>query len=150
MLMKVTDEVLATLRAGLSARKDEYLSRWDQLEGGARHEFRALLSATFCEAVDRRFAPAAPAAEVIEYVGDVRSRTAGAAAQIDPRSAERLILAVYAGEDIGDIPPGTVFRTQILLLSALVADAGLDDAGLDELLGAGRATADSWLAAPAP
>jgi hypothetical protein len=85
---------------------------------------------------------------VIEYVGEVRSRFAGAAAQIDPRSAERLILAVYTDEDIHDIDLGVAVRTEMLLLAALVADAGLDDAALDEFLAAARAIADQWLAAP--
>ncbi len=65
---------------------------------------------------------------------------------LDPRTAERLIRAVYTDEDTADIDAATSYRTEILMLGALTADARLDDAQLDEFLAAARRTADQWLA----
>jgi hypothetical protein len=106
-----------------------------------------LLWAAFFEAVERRFGPAPPAAgEVIEYVSYLRSRSDVVARQIDPRSAERLIQSVFVKEDIGDIDPSVVFQIKLVLLAALVAEAGLDGATLDQFLGSARGIADHLLA----
>jgi hypothetical protein len=147
MRMAISDEVLAVLRAQLAGQPDEHARGWDELGPAARLDYRALVLAAFCRAADRRFAPAAPAAEVAAYVSDVRARSARGAAMLDPRTAERLIRAVYTDEDTADIDAAASYRTEILMLGALTADARLDDAQLDEFLAAARRTADQWLAA---
>jgi hypothetical protein len=146
MPMSITDDVVATLRAQLAGNADEHESRWDQLAAPARQQYRALILAAFCQAADARFAPATPAADVIEYVSEVRSRSARGAELLDPGTAERLLLAVYTDEDISDIDPAASYRTEILLLGALTADARLDAPSLDNFLAAARDTADHWLA----
>jgi hypothetical protein len=40
----------------------------------------------------------------------------------------------------------TVIGTQIVMLSALIADEQLDDAGLDAFMAAARKLADQWTA----
>lgn len=146
-MMAVTDDQLATLRAQLAGNLDEHKRLFAHLDPvAARTGYRSLVSAAFCQAVERRFAPDSSAANVIEFVGDVRSRSESAADEIDPRTAERLILAVYTDESIGDMDPGTNFGTQILLLAALIADEQFDSTGLDEFLAQARKLADQWLA----
>jgi MoxR-like ATPase len=145
--MEVSDEVLATLRTGLSGNAEAHLSRWNRLGASARIGYRALVSAALAEAAGRRFASADPAAEVIEYVARVRSSSGLVAGQVDPLSAERLILSACAGGDADGIDPGIALRTRLVLLAGLVAEAGMAGAALDQLLGAAREVADQWLAA---
>ena len=144
--MAVTDQQVATLRAQLAGNADEHKGLFRQLdwdtEGTA---YTALIDAAFFKAVDRRFRQGTTTADVIEYVGDVRSRFDEAAQAIDPQTGERAILKVLGH---GSVPTSirAAFRARHFLLVALIADAQLDDAGLDEFLGEARKLADQWLA----
>ena len=145
-MMAVTDEQVVTLRAQLAGNLQEHLRLLDQIDPrAARTGYSALVAAAFCEAVEQRFAPDADAADVIAFVGNVRSRSDDAAEKIDPRTAERLILAVYTDEQVKDIPAEVRYKTQIILLGALIGDEQLDAAGLDAFLGQARKLADQWL-----
>jgi hypothetical protein len=144
--MAVTDEQVAALRAQLAGDLEEHHRLFTQLTpSDVRSGYRALASAAFCVAAERRFPNGSTAADVIEYVGDVRGRTQ-AAAQMDPRTAERVILAVVTDEPLEDVDPRTSFEIQLLLLAAMTADAQLDAAGLDAFLVEARKLADQWLA----
>lgn len=144
--MPVTDEQEATLHAQLAGKFDEHKRLLDGLDpDAARTGYSALVSAAFSIAADERFPEGTPTADVIEYVGDVRSRTEGAA-KIDPAIAERLILAVNTDEEIEDIDPRASFTTQLVLLAALIADADLSDDGLNNFMVQARRLADRWLA----
>jgi hypothetical protein len=102
------------------------------------------VSAAFTIAADTRFPEGTATSEIIEYVGEVRSR--GQGITIDPRIAERVISAVHSDEEIHDIDAQASFQTQLVLLAALIADAHLDDADLDVFLRRARKRADTWLA----
>jgi hypothetical protein len=145
--MAVTDQQVATLRAQLAGNADEHKGLFRQLdwdtEGTA---YTALIDAAFFKAVDRRFRQGTTTADVIEYVGDVRSRFDEAAQAIDPQTGERAILKVLGHGSVADLDPKAAFRARHFLLVALIADAQLDDAGLDEFLGEARKLADQWLA----
>jgi len=144
--MPVTDEQEATLHAQLAGRFDEHERLLDALDPGtARTGYSALVSAAFAVAADERFPEGTPAAEIIEYVGNVRSRGENIA-RTDPRIAERVMLAVTSDEEIDDIDPRVSFETQLVLLAALIADAHLDETGLNAFMGKARKLADSWLA----
>jgi hypothetical protein len=146
MKMPVTDEQEAALHAQLAGKLDEHKQLLDGLDpAAARTGYSALVSAAFCLAAEDRFPQGTPAADVIEYVADVRSRTESTAA-IDPVIAERALLAVITDEEIGDIDARTSFQTQLVLLAALIADAHLDADGLDEFMLGARDLADRWLA----
>ena len=77
-------------------------------------------------------------------MADVRSRTDRTAA-IDPVTAERVLLAISADEKIGGIDRRTSFQTQLVLLSALIADADLGAQDLDAFMLRARRRADRWL-----
>ena len=144
--MPVTDEQEATLHAQLAGRVDEHKRLLDALDPvAARTGYSALVSAAFTVAVDDRFPEGTTAADVIEFVADVRSRTEGTRG-IDPRVAERVIQAIVFDESIDDIDARVSFQTQLVLLAALIADAHLDDAGLDKFMKEARKLGDRWLA----
>jgi hypothetical protein len=146
MTMAVADDQVATLRAYLSGDFDEHDRLHAQLDPvAAQTGYSALVSAAFVEAVERRFVQNSATADVVEFVSSVRARSPKLAEDIDPRTAERMILAVYTDEEIDDIDGSTRLGTQFLLLTGLIVDEQLDDAGLDNALAAARKLADQWI-----
>lgn len=143
--MPVTDEQVAPLRAQLAGKLEEHQRLLAQLDAEAVNDgYRRLVTAAFCIAADRRFPPESTASDVIQFVGDARSRTERMA-EIDPRMAERVIRAAISDENTDDIDPRASWETQILLLAAMTADASYDPAGLEEFLGEARKLADQWM-----
>lgn len=143
--MAVTDDQIATLRAHLAGDVEEHERLYARLGPAAGTGYNALVAAAFCTAVERRFAKDGTTADVVEFVGDVRARSERLSEAIDPHTAERVIRAVYTDELVDDVDDKTMGGTQIVLLTALIADAHLDDAGLDEFMAAARGLADQWL-----
>jgi hypothetical protein len=148
--MPVTDEQEAALHAMLAGRFDEHQRLLGAINTDTgRIGYSALVSAAFAVAADERFPEGTPAGEIVEYVGDVRSRGEDAG-RIDPLVAERVILAVTSDEKTDDIDPQVSYETQLTLLAALIADAHPDahpdDAALNTFLGKARKLADSWIA----
>jgi hypothetical protein len=129
----------------LAGRFDEHERLLDALDPVAAQEgYNAIASAAFTLAVDARFPEGTAKADIIEFVGDVRSR-AESAARIDPRVAERVMLAITSDEEIDDIDPRVGYQARLVLLFALIADASLDEAELDKFMGQARRLADKWL-----
>src|SRR5712691_4489552 len=136
--MPVTDEQVAPLRAQLAGKLEEHRRLLAQLDPvQVQTPYRKLVSAAFCVAAERRFPEGSTRANVIEFVGDARSRTERLA-EVDPLVAERVILSVVSDERIGDIDPRMSFETQVLLLAAMTADARYDAVGLEEFLAESR------------
>lgn len=146
--MPVTDDEVAVLRAHLAGDQVRYRELYGRLDrsAGTRTTYSLLITAAFMEAVERRFAGKGTAADVISYVADVRSRSDDVAQALDARAAERVIRDVLTDEDIADIDGKTRGQVYIIVLSALVSDEQLDDAGLDAFLAAAREKADDYLA----
>jgi DNA primase len=69
----------------------------------------------------------------------VRGRSERLAAALDPRIAERVIVAAVGGDYVHDLDPAERIKMKMLLLAGLIADMYLDDAGLDEFVGQARA-----------
>ena len=130
--MVVTKSSVAILRTYLKGDIERHERLVDQLDShAAKADYGVLLAAAFFTAVDRRFAKNGTDADVVEFVGEVRARSERLRDSIDPRTAERLIRAVYTDEDIEDIDGKTAIGHQFILLGALVIDEELDDPGLD-------------------
>jgi hypothetical protein len=145
--MPVTDEQVATLRAYLAGDFDTHKRLFGQLDGAsARVGYPALVTAAFCEAVERRFAKSGTTSDVIEFVGEVRSRHLKNADEIESRVAERIILAIFTDEEVGDLDAEIKFHTQFILLLPLIDDEQFDDAGLDMFMGEARKLANQWIA----
>jgi hypothetical protein len=131
----VTSDQVATLRSYLSGDFGDYEQRRGKIDQSPdRTGYMALVSAAFCQAVERRFSAQDPPDRVIEFVGDMRTRFDRDGSQIDPRAAERMIRAVYTDEPIDDLDSVTMGRTQIIVLAALIDSEQLDGAGLDAFL----------------
>jgi hypothetical protein len=144
--MPVTDDQVAALRALLVDDLDRHRQLFGQLDRAeARKGYPALVTAAFGEAVERRFGQRYQPAEIVTFVADVRTRSDRLAAELDPDAAERVINAVLGHASIRDLDREAVTRAKLVLLAALVADARLDDAGLDELLAAARKLADQLM-----
>lgn len=144
--MAVLDDQAATLRALLANRFDEYESKLNALDREAANSgYNTLVGAAFAIAADHRFPEGTKTADIIEYVGSVRSR-GEAAARIDPQVAERVLLMVCADADVDDIDPNVQFETQLVLLTALIADRNLSEAEVDAFVSKARKLADRWLA----
>jgi hypothetical protein len=149
MVMAVTDNQVATLRTFLQGDKAEYneqLARMDWQTGSLGYS--ALVTAAFFEAVDRRFTTQSQPAEVVNYVAEVRSRSADIAAELDPRIAERLIREVLGDGSTEDIDGKISASTKLYLVAALMSDAGLDTPGLDQFVAKARKMADHLLSTP--
>jgi hypothetical protein len=143
--MPVTADQVATLRAYLAGDFDSHKRLFGQLDRtAAQAGYTALLTAAFFEAVDRRFAQSGTPADVVEFVADIRARHLKDADEIDPRAAERLILAILTDEEVDDLDTSTKVSTQVILLYALISDARLDEPGLDGFLAEARKLADEW------
>jgi hypothetical protein len=144
--MPVTDDQVAALRAYLADDLDQHRRLYAQLDRqAARSGYIALLVAAFFEAVNRRFAQDGTAADVIEFVADVRGRSEALGEAIDPRAAERLIRAALSDEDIDDLDDRAKGRLYVVLLAGLIGDEQLSNDGLDEFLAEARKIADEWL-----
>ena len=96
--------------------------------------------------MNRRFGGRDSAAEVIEYVADVRARAPELGQKIDPNPAERLMRSILANDahapDIDARMRGRIF---IFFLAAIISDAQYDDDQLEALLTVARKAADDVL-----
>lgn len=147
--MAVTDEQVAALRAQLQGKSDEHLRWLDQLEQrGETDGYVALVTGAFFEAVDRRFiqdGKVAEEPEVIEFIAATRAAHPNVADELDPSVAEPVLLHALGKGSVQGIDGAKVFKTQILLMGALVGDADLDEAELEAFLAKARAEADAHL-----
>jgi hypothetical protein len=145
--MAITADQVATLKAFLDQDFDKYEQLYRRLDPElAQTGYTALIAAAFVEAVDERFGKAQTDAEVVEFVAAARARFDDTGDRIDPHAAERMIRAVYTDEQIDDLDTETIVGTEVILLSALIADKELDEAGLDDFLAKSRKLADEWTA----
>jgi hypothetical protein len=144
--MPVPDDQVAALRALLSDDMDRHRQLFaglDQAE--AKKGYPALVTAAFGIAVDRRFGTSYQPGDIVAFVADVRARSDRLARELDPDVAERVIYAVLGHGTVRGLDKEMVTRAKLVLLAGLIADARLDDAGLDEFLAAARKLADQLM-----
>jgi hypothetical protein len=144
--MPVTDQQAATLQAQLAGNLAGYQQLLARLDSKADSRgYSALLTAAFHNAVDLRFNRESTLDEVTEFVADVRARSERLRDALDPRITERVIVAAVGGNYVHDLEPAESNKIKAVLLTALIADMRLDDAGLDEFIAKARAFADELL-----
>jgi hypothetical protein len=139
-----TDDQIATLRAQLTGDYDGH-RRWlaDLDSRGELGGYTAVVTATFIEAVDRKFGPHTTSdAPVVAFVADIRSRFPAADDEIDPVVAERVLSKALGRGSISNVDGPTIRRMETLLLPLLVTDLGLDPDGVDQLLAGARKLLD--------
>ena len=143
MALSVTDHQVATLRAFLAGDMAEHNRLSAELASSdAKTGYMALIAAAFWDAVERRFPSGTPRSDVIDFVSNTRTRAPEAADPLDPRTTERMILAVTTDESISDLDNETVVTHEVTLLSGLIADEQFDGPELDDFLASARAVAD--------
>jgi hypothetical protein len=145
--MPVTNQQAAVLRAMLSGDIAEHRRLREQLDPRAdQRPYAVLVSNAFIEAADRRFGSAATSEDVIAFVADVRAWADSVREGLDPAVAERVLLAAVGVGDVRGLDARTVRTGQAVLLTAMITDAGLEQAELDEFMTRVRAQADDQLA----
>jgi hypothetical protein len=132
--MAVSKNEVAALRALLTGNFSEHSQLTSQFDDASLHDYMALVSAAFVEAVDQRFGGKDVPVAVIEYVGQVRSLNDKAAETIDPDISERVIMAALGHGSLSDVSGRKIQQAQNMLLPLLIRDEKLDGAGIDALL----------------
>jgi hypothetical protein len=143
--MKVTAEQIKAMRHLLSGDVEGYEQLQAGLDPNTSPSNGALISATFFTAAERRFTESSTRTDVVEFVGNLRARSDRLAADLDPRVAERLLLATFTDEEIDDIGPEVRGQHCFLLLGGLAADADYSESELDDLLATSLSLANEWL-----
>lgn len=143
--MPITDDEVTAIRTMLAGDTAEFQRLNDELDREAtKYSYKSLILACFVTAVRRRFGDKTRASNIIEFVGDVRSRLDDPD-ELDPTIAERLIRNVYRDERTEDIDGKTEVGHEAIMLAAMVSDLDLDDAGLDEFMTESRKLGDQIL-----
>lgn len=140
-MMTVTADQVAAMRAYLKGDGPGYNRIADRLDPTAKKAHAALIVASFLVAADKRFGKDATRADMTEFIEGLRARSEQLASEIDPRQAERLIMAVHTDEDIDDIDDSLYGP----LLAGMIADTQLSDTELDEFLEKARKLAEQML-----
>lgn len=144
--MPVTDDQVAALRALLRDDMDQHRQLFAGLDrAAAKKGYPALVTAAFIEAVERRFGTGYQRADIVAFVADVRARSDRLTSRLDPDVAERVVESVLGDGTVRGLDQQAVTSAKLLLLAGLIADARLDDAGLDEFLAAARKLADQLM-----
>jgi hypothetical protein len=145
-MVKVTADQVTALRNALTGDSEGHKRMYDHLSPDDKKGYTFLVVTSFLTMAERRFGGGGTKAQVVEFVGDLRSRY-GLEDEVDPRAAEHLLLAAFSDDvDIDDFDHERHGQLYIILLAGLVRDADLSDSELDALLVDTRKLADKWLA----
>jgi hypothetical protein len=142
--MTISSAQLTALRALLTGDELTF-NRLLADSGLARtHEFAVLTAAALAVAARRRFPPGWSQGDVVRLVARLRTRDAGAHADINAAAAEQMLASVLGTQHVRDdfdvLASG---YAQIALLSELVVD--LNENQLEDLLAEAHTQADRWL-----
>ena len=146
--MAITDQQVAALRAQLAGDVEEHQRLLEQLDPATDNEgYATLLVAALFEAARRRFGNNSPHhAEVVEFVGDLRSRAEVIRQRLSADAAERVIMVAYDKGSIRDLDDETVRYAQAVIAVAIISDEQLTDEGLDAFMAEVRSVAEQVLA----
>jgi hypothetical protein len=137
---------IAALRAQLSGNSADHKRLLAGFSGrDDRVAYSALVHAAFLEAVSRRFTKQSGMPEIVEYVGDVRSKSDAIASAVDPRVGEQLILEVLGRARTDGADTRASSTAMLFLVTALIADEHLTGDELDQFIAKAKETADQLL-----
>jgi len=144
--MTVTDEQVAVLRAHLSGDTEEYKRLRNMLDReAAKVGYPSLIAAAFFKAVNRHFDKEhTSAADVVEFVANVRARFDETGEDVNPQAAEAMIRTALGEEVDGDFDDGTIADAQLTVLTAIILGEQLTGEDLDGFLADARKLADKW------
>ncbi|URN05022.1 hypothetical protein LUW74_17980 [Actinomadura madurae] len=139
-LPTVNDLHTTALRTFVLEGPDVWATEYgDVLEGDAARGFSFLLYHALATAARDKFSPTYSNGQIIRYVADLRTSLPDDARNLNPRVAEGLIRWVLGDATLDDAPPFgtdqmTVIGIELILLVALITEAGLDDEGIEDLI----------------
>lgn len=144
--MQVTDEQMACLQAWLTGTAQLAKPLPAEVTGpDVMAGLDALSFAAFVIAVRREFAPSWTRSKVIRFTAEVRGALGDRRNLLDPIIAEKQLRNAL-GEPISDNPDvAKQAQAQLILFSALVVKAGLDEVAIAALLSEAREMADRIL-----
>lgn len=148
-----SDMHVAALRAFLIEGPDAWAERYEvQLKREDGLGFSFLMYCALAKAAHRRFSPTYSFPQIIRYVADLRLSLGEDAHELNPRVAEGVLRYALGDKTLSARPPFgagqvTMARAQFYLLMALVFEADLDDAQLEELVKDSIEYASEWLTA---
>lgn len=146
MTVGIETRPIAALHAQLSGNAADHKRLLGEFNGrDDRVAYSALVHAAFIEAVGRRFTKQSGTPEIVEYVGDVRSRSDEIANAVDARLGEQLILEVLGRARTDGASTRASSTAMLFLLTALVADEQLTVGELDQFIAKAKETADYLL-----
>src|SRR6266567_9335056 len=126
--MQVADEQMVLLRAYLAGEAKVAQRAYTHLAAsGTAEGFAELVYAAFVIATRREFAVAAPRAEVILFVAQVRALLSEQPDVLDPLAAEHELRSALGQQMTGHPAAEAKARAQVILLDALVRSADLDE-----------------------
>jgi hypothetical protein len=152
---RVSDAEVAMLQDVLTGADDRAAERAARLsEADAAGGIPWLLYAALIIAARRKFGPAWTRADIVRFTARVRAMLAGHpdARQhpdlLDPLAAEHELRSAL-GEDVPGSPaPMAKAAAQVMLLAALVLDAGMDSSAVSSFLEEARGLADRMTVVP--
>lgn len=150
--MRVSDQQMAAVRALIVGDEHDFVPLTAGLADTDMHPYQLLLDAALALAAARRFGSGFTEGELIRYVARVRAGTAERAedTDLDPLATEATLRRALGQPAPHIEDPWTRLRSVVALLTVLVSDLALDQAGMDGLLAEARALADRWLTESVP
>lgn len=83
---------------------------------------------------------------MVEFVGDLRSRSESVRQKLSAEVAERSIMTAYDQANLDDLEDETVQYAQVMITVAIISDEQLADEDLDAFMAEVRSVADQVLA----
>lgn len=140
----ITADQVAALRTALKGDAEGHKRIYGAMGPAAKNGYGALVVASFFRAAERRFTKESSKADVVTFVSNLRARHE-LEDKIDPRIAERLLLATFTDTEIDSVPDDAQGNHYMLLLAGLVADAQFSDEQFEEFLADACSLADQWI-----
>jgi hypothetical protein len=141
--VKVSDRDMAAALAVLTGDIDSFDGLQEEHDSTHGEGFAALMAMAFISAVRERFSSGWSLADIIRFVGQVRSQKENY--DLSPTIAEEMLLAALRNtslpERTDEFAKG---YAQVAVLAELAGN--LDEQQLDEFLAKARVQADQWLA----
>ena len=142
--MPAGDKQTATLRALLTGKFDLYKEMLgDLVTDDDKRGYLDLVAGAFVKMARLTFDKEDDVtAAVVEWVGKIRSRNEASAENFDPVICEEVLLFGLGKSEAKGLRGRQIRDVELLLLPALVHDAGLSEAEIDQLLSTARKLAN--------
>ncbi|WP_233604357.1 hypothetical protein [Micromonospora sp. HM5-17] len=132
--MEIKPEMVDYLRTMIKGDLDANSRIEAQLDEKGWDDFPKLLGAVFFLAVDRQFGDDASAAEIVQFVAEMRAKAPVDPAVIDANAAETLIKSALDPALDHDVESEMIGRIQTLTIMHVLGAEDVSDDDLDDVL----------------